>query len=387
MNINTEVIQKIEEKHEIIESYKGKVITRGSRTGEIKNPYWHVINKETQEEYYIMLCNDAILTYISKESIKDVIDFKYSWNYNKNIGYIFSNGIYLHSYIMKHKGCGKGGKSIDHINRKRLDNRLSNLRITECGENTSNQQKKSRSREACKLPDALGNIKLPKYVEYCHEYYSFKDLRKSLKYKDLSDEELKNIRILRRDFFTVHNNPLQPLDEKNRRYWCSTKSMSVSIVEKYNDVIKYLESIGYDYHAELVDVKEMHREFFIDIDEDFIESKKKPTKRMKEELEKNIETDNIKKRCIQLEKSKIIEILTWKLKILNKEKLEDDSNITRTYVSNYYKEKEDLDISTNQIHRIWNKIILNETDFENEDFEIDYPTYTRIISIRLRQLL
>jgi len=387
-----EVVQKIEEKHDIIEFHEGKMITKGCRSGEIKNPFWYVIHQETNEEYYIMLCNDGVLTYISPESMKDVIEYGYTWTYNKYLGYVHANVknkniIYLHSFLTNHTGHGKGGDSVDHKNRKKLDNRLSNLRIVTCGENTSNQHKRKKRKNAYKPPIELGDRKEPEHSHYKPDFYSVNDLKKMSKFRDFTDEELSKIKILRRDFFVVEDNPCQIPNDKGKRIWYTTKSMSVSIIDKYNEMLCYLKYIGYDYEADFIDIKDLNLEFFLDFDKDYYQKNEDENEDQDEEQDEDSRSEIIKNksRKIQLSKSKILEIVLWKRKLINGEKTKDDKRYTRDFISQYYKEHEQLDISANQIHRLWNRIILTETDFEDEEFEINYITYVELINTRLRQ--
>ncbi len=376
----SDFIKKIEEKHEIIEFTEGKKIMRGRASGEIKNPYWYVKNLETEEEYYIMVCGDRVFTYISKEYIKKVVNIEYTWTYNRILGYVYSNIGFLHSFIMDHNGHGKGGDSVDHINRKRLDNRRENLRISTVGENTSNQLKNDRSREACPLPKELGDRKEPKYVQYRPENYSIKFLKERAEYSNMTDEQLLQLKILKRDFFIVENNPKQIPDEKGKRYWATTKSMKVSIVEKYDMMIKYLESIGYDWKLDMIDIRDLHSEFFIKMEDDDFIKIKKPTKSMKESMEKIP-----KKEGIKLSPQMIIEILLWKKKLYNGEKkMEDGTKINKDNLCQYYKNKDDIDLTVNKMHTIWNKELLKKEHFKDNDLEITYEEYLELINISLR---
>ncbi len=376
----TEFIDKIEEKHEIINFTEGKKIKGGRASGGIRNPYWLVKNKETNEEYYIMVCGDRTFTYISKEDIKKVIESKYAWTYNITLGYIQSNIGYLHSFIMDHIGHGKGYDSVDHINRKRLDNRRQNLRIVPPGENTSNQSKKDKNREACTLPIELGERKEPKYVQYRPENYSIQILKKRDEYAHMTDEQLLQLKILKRDYFIVKNNPKQIPDEKGKRYWVTTKSMKVSIVEKYDMMIKYLESIGYDWKLDMIDVRDLHLEFFTKMEDDDFVKIKKPTKAMKENIEQNA-----KERAIKIGPKKFIEILLWKEKLKNGEKMDDGSKINKYNICKYYKEKDDINLSDGKIHRIWNIKVLKEEHFKDNNLEISYEKYLELINFKLKK--
>ena len=285
MEMYEEIVEQINELHEIISYHAGKMVMKGCRSGEVKNPYWHVRNKETSDEYYIMSCNDRVLTYISIESMEDVINFDYTWNYNKSLGYIFSNGIYLHAFIMDHIGHGKGGDSVDHINRKKLDNRLSNLIVVSCGENTHNIGKRDKKRGARPIPKELGITKTPVYTEYKQDKFSPKELRDKIKsgaitnIHNTSDEYLGRIYLLKRKYFVVENHFLQVPNEKGIRHWNSSKAKDVSIYEKYQSMIDYLISIGdIYYYNSMIPPKELHKEFFLYFEEDDFVKKKKELK-------------------------------------------------------------------------------------------------------------
>lgn len=386
----SEFIEKIEEKHTIIKFTEGKKILRGRTAGEIKNPYWLVKNDETNEEYYIMVCGENVFTYISKEDIKQVTEHKYTWTYNKTIHYVQSNtntkegSSYLHAFITGHMGHGQGGDSVDHINRKRLDNRRENLRVVTVSENTANCGKRKRKIDARPLPEELGDRQLPKYVEYCHEDKNYKDLLKDFGYDEIDEDEkdeLKDLKMLKRDFFVVVDHPCQEPDLKGRRLWTTTKSIYVSIVEKYNMITDFIESLGYDWKLDLISDKDLHSEFFTnmsedsensdddldDIEDDFIEKKEKKT---------------IKR--INTPSNKIIEILLWKEKLIKKEKMEDGTKITRNKVCDYFNEKDNSTFTFNVIHRFWNIKVLKEDEFIDNKLGISYEKYIELISTPAR---
>lgn len=58
----------------------------------------------------------------------------YCWYINNN-GYVVSNGISLHVFIM----CPKDGEIVDHIKHKKYDNRKSELRIVDATQNSINK--------------------------------------------------------------------------------------------------------------------------------------------------------------------------------------------------------------------------------------------------------
>ncbi len=439
MNNINKIEAKIQEKHEILQRYDGKLVSKGKFSGKIFNPYWRVKNKETDEIYYIMLCSENVLTYISEENINEVIQHNSSWFYNKYIGYVIAgNGnrehIYLHAFIKKHYGNGKGGDSVDHLNRKKLDNRDKNLKIKTCGENTSNTQKKKRQKNAIALPEILKIENLPKYCEYRPEFYP----------------QTKN---LKRDFFLINNHPNLEKSSAKKNCWTTTKSMSVSIIQKYNDLIEKLKKLDPYYENDMVPIKELHKEFFIDevlINDDNsnedddndssdndhsndindkqiikkeeenkineglqqllnieknisknnrpnIKRKLKPLIKKEdlkdEQVEQKIEKDetannensNMVKKRQEISKKQIIEILRLKIKNKNKESFENGVKITRQSICDYYKENKTIDcLTVNIIDKIWNKMVLKKEDFENNELNMTYDEYIELVNSKNR---
>ncbi len=391
--------QKIQEKHQILQRHNGKLVAKGRFAGKICNIYWRVQNKETDEIYYIMLCGNNVLTYISNDNIDEVIKHNTSWYYNKNLGYIIAgNGnreyIYLHAFITKHQGNGKGGDSVDHLNRKKLDNRKSNLEVKKCGENTSNTQKRQRQKNAIPLPSVLGINNLPKYCEYRPEFYP----------------QTKN---LKRDFFLINNHPNLEKSSGGKKNWTTTKSVDVSITQKYKDLIEKLKKIDPYYENDMISVEELHKEFFVeninelndDIDEDINDDIDVDIKIIdKKENKGDINTllkigDNISKKTIQNkplilkkneEKEKIsiqqtLEILKLKRKNKNKESFDNGVKITRESICEYYKENNIINTLTiNMIDKIWNKQILKNEDFEINNLDITYEEYIELVNSKNR---
>ena len=165
----------------------------------------------------------------SLDKVLDAYEGKrHVWHSDKNgyvkTSYINSDGIkinrYLHQHLMDYYGNGlnKNTKTIDHINRDKLDNRLSNLRLATQSEQNFNTDKRDRKYNAKDLPDNLTQDMIPKYVVYYNECYN--------KEKDLY-----------RDFFKIEKHP------KYEGTICSSKSNKVSILDKLKEIKDYLKKI------------------------------------------------------------------------------------------------------------------------------------------------
>jgi hypothetical protein len=221
---------EIPEGAEIISRIDGHSKQYGKSAGEEKN-YGYIVKLITSEEIAYIWCNSK-WTIIDKDKIHFIKKYKnedLTWFYAQ-CGYVMAHvyidderkSIYMHQLLTNHLFPGKGQMSVDHINRNKLDNRCTNLRIVDQAEQNRNMGKRQRKHNAQPLPLELENIELPKFVVY---------------YKEILNRGKDNESY--RDFFRVEKHPLL----KNGKDKATTKSMKVSILDKLKEAKEYIKTL------------------------------------------------------------------------------------------------------------------------------------------------
>jgi hypothetical protein len=200
------------------------LITEGKCAGEYRNMYWKV-KDNNNNIYYIMNIKNNIYTKISCDDIEKVLclyEKRRTWKLSQN-GYITTTitlnekqkVYYLHQLIMDvhNEDLTSFEKTVDHINRDKLDNRKENLRLVNMSVQNSNRDKQKRHKNACDLPEGI--TVLPKYIVYGKE--------------KLDDDKY-------REYFYICGHP------KLER-WNSSKSNKVSIHQKLEMTIAKINEL------------------------------------------------------------------------------------------------------------------------------------------------
>ena len=223
-NINFIIDDKFENKfnspdnYEILKNGDSHLIKEGACAGEYRNMYWKV-KDEDNNTYYMIHIKDNIYTKISKRDINKVLNFKDI----RPVWRLFTNGYicctininskqkvyYLHQLIMDvhDENLTNFEKTVDHINRDKLDNRQDNLRLVNMSIQNANRDKATRRCDAIDLPESIKQEDIPKHIVY----------RKEILDKDTGKF---------REYFYTCNHP------NFSDNWSSSKSQKINIKEK-----------------------------------------------------------------------------------------------------------------------------------------------------------
>lgn len=213
----------------ILEEGTPKIITEGKCSGQHRNMYWKV-EDINNNKYYIMHVYGDLYSKISINDMNKVLkinNIRPTWGIGND--YIKTNikidnhpkVIYLHQYIMDvhFEDNTSMKKTVDHINRDKMDNRKENLRFANMSEQNSNRDKQKRQKNACDLPDDIKQTDLPIYVCYNKRCYN----------KENNSW---------REFFSIENHP------KLDRTWTTSKSNNITNREKLDQAklkLKHLD--------------------------------------------------------------------------------------------------------------------------------------------------
>lgn len=226
----------------IIGRYSGHRKTFGRDANVEKNPIF-----QTDKGNLYIGCAGNNYVLVDEETLMRIGELEEMYKTNLT-WFVMTNGyvathitgvtLYLHQLLTGFYGNGKGimTGSIDHIDRNKLNNRLSNLRIATKEEQHSNAKgiipgtKRNRKCNAALFPPGLTEEMIPPYVIYYPDRY-------------MTNEGFKF-----REFFCINNHPNQ------HKPLYTSKSNKVSILEKLEEAKRIVAELD---KREITDVNEV----------------------------------------------------------------------------------------------------------------------------------
>ena len=228
----------------VIGRYDGHYKTIGRDAYKEKNPVFH-----TEEGSLYVECSGPRYILVDIETLERICELEDEYR-TKMTWFVMTNGyvathitgvtIYLHQLLTGFYGNGQGiaDFSVDHIDRNKLNNRLSNLRIVKKEEQHSNAKgiipgtKRNRKRNSQPLPPGITQDMMPKYVNYCPERYMTEGGPKF------------------RECFRIEKHP----NQRGHRF-STSKSAKVSIAEKLEEAKRIVAQLDQREITNVAEVK------------------------------------------------------------------------------------------------------------------------------------
>jgi hypothetical protein len=253
IGINHRMHQYVVDNYTVIKSIPGHYPKYKHNTI-MKNPLWKI--SVDGKERYLMFCEPDAFCILCEESYNKVLEYEKQNNvkltfHKMTNGYLATKhnnneiSLYIHQIIMNWHGHGKGtgGISVDHIDRNPLNNTMDNLRLATYEEQQQNTKgtmpntKRERQAGARDLPEGIEQSMLRKYVVYYLNVYN-KEKNKSREYFRVEDPRLKSP-------------------------WESSKSQSVSIMEKLQQANKVAEELEQGIYVEKEKERDVPKGFYV----------------------------------------------------------------------------------------------------------------------------
>jgi hypothetical protein len=174
-------------------------------------------------EYYALFWKDLKYPIVYDYEIDNEIS-KFNW-YILQIGYASTHDDdvnYMHKFIAglaKIKNYDNDDLTVDHINWEKLDNRVKNLRMATQGQQNSNRDTRSDKKPPCEELINAGVTELPRYIRWDNTEKKF-----------IID---KHPQLIKEVTQGIRNKPMMS----------GTKSVKLTIVKKYQDIISRLQDL------------------------------------------------------------------------------------------------------------------------------------------------